>query len=1059
MIAKRREGTHNLWVHLRFFSLVALGYLLVVNDIRAAQQTNVVMLLPGFVVKALPIKLSNANNIRFTPDGKLTVLGYDGRIHILSDSDGDGLEDSDKIFWDKQTLSVPVGMTWSKEGLYVSSHGKISLLRDTDGDGVADEEKIIAEGWTPTDVASGGVDATAITEDKDGNLYFGLLVADYSNPYRVKDGISHYDLQGKRGTIQKWIKSTGKLETIATGIRVPYSLAFNKFGDLFNTDQEGETWCPNGNPLDELNQIIPGRNYGFPPRHPDYLPSLVSEAPVVGFGPQHQSTCGLVFNEPSPTQKLFGPPGWEGDAFIAGESRGKIWRVRMVRTPHGYVGKETLIARLDMLATDVAISPKGALYVSAHSGQPDWGTGPRGDGKIFQIQYLGAEIHPVAAWAPDSMEVKVAFDGILNPSVTNNPDAIKVEFGAYVAAADRMEKLKPPYAAVKNQEITPRGKLHVIAAHLEDNGRTLTLLTDPHPQAVRYAITIPNVISRGTSSVVDMVYDLGGVEAKWFSVEKKSTPAWSGWLPHLDIEISRSFTQGSASHESLFAILKQKGVLELVTDLYLPKGNYKVSFESNAGIDVLLHNNQKSTGGAASSGASFQSSFQFESVGAPVKVIVKLVTGGASVPVLHAFYQAADEPYSHALGFEQLLQTWAPRPIVLPALVTEKKELDGGDFERGRSLFFGEAIRCSTCHAIRGDGANVGPDLSNLADRDPASVLRDIQFPDVSIHPDYVAYNVSLKNGDDVTGFVQAQSPEIVRVVGADGKSISIARTNVISMRPSSVSLMPTGLTQGLNDLQIRDLLTFLCSKPPLRTEAEIQSVKSKSRSTSKTLKRLKIVLVDSKQDHGQGQHDYPAWKKSWGTIFKRAEAVDIGEAWEWPTQEQWDSADVVIAYFWNHKWDAGQYAQLDAFQKRGGGMVILHSATIADEDAESLSRRIGMASHPKNSKYRHMLLTLDFPTNSINPIIQGFKNLQLVDEPYWPLVSANENVEVLATARVDGSPQPLIWTFKKGDGRVFSCIPTHYTWSLEDPLYRILLFRGVAWAAKEDVGRFEDLK
>src|SRR6266550_6207890 len=263
-------------------------------------ETNVWMLTPGFTIRELPVKLSNINNLRFSPDGRLTALGYDGRIHILRASDGDGLEDEDRLFWDKPTLSVPVGMAWSKEGLYVSSHGKVSLLRDTDGDGKADVEEVVASGWPPTDAASGGVDATAVTLDRGGNVYFGLLTADYSNPYRVKDEVSHYELNSQRGTIQKWSAAAKRLETIATGIRVPYTLAFNRHGDLFVTDQEGETWMPNGNPLDELNHIIPGRNYGFPPRHEKWLPNLVSEPPVVAFGPQHQSSCGFVFNEPEP---------------------------------------------------------------------------------------------------------------------------------------------------------------------------------------------------------------------------------------------------------------------------------------------------------------------------------------------------------------------------------------------------------------------------------------------------------------------------------------------------------------------------------------------------------------------------------------------------------------------------------------------------------------------------------------------------------------------------------------------------------------------------------------
>jgi glucose/arabinose dehydrogenase len=291
------------------------------------------MLVPGFTVQELPVKLSNQNNLRFAPDGTLTSLGYDGKVRRLRDTNGDGLEDTAEPFWDQPTLSVPLGMAWSTDGLYVSSKGKVSLLRDTDSDGRADTEEVIASGWPATDVGSGGVDATAVTLDKKGNVCFGLLVADYSNAYRLRkrselkpievewlkqanrwkepagpdaasDEFSLYDLNSKRGTIQKFDPRTKELETVATGLRVPVALAFTRKGDLFNTDQEGETWMPNGNPLDELNHIIPGRNYGFPPRHEKWLPDLISEPPVVAFGP----LCGLG-TRLRPSAPEFSSPG------------------------------------------------------------------------------------------------------------------------------------------------------------------------------------------------------------------------------------------------------------------------------------------------------------------------------------------------------------------------------------------------------------------------------------------------------------------------------------------------------------------------------------------------------------------------------------------------------------------------------------------------------------------------------------------------------------------------------------------------------------------------------
>ena len=105
-------------------------------------------------------------------------------------------------------------------------------------------------------------------------------------------------LTDESGTIIRVSPDFKSHEIVATGIRFPVALRFNPRGDLFATDQEGATWVPNGNPFDELLHIQRGRHYGFPARHPKYLPNVIDEPSTFDYSPQHQSTCGLNFNEP-----------------------------------------------------------------------------------------------------------------------------------------------------------------------------------------------------------------------------------------------------------------------------------------------------------------------------------------------------------------------------------------------------------------------------------------------------------------------------------------------------------------------------------------------------------------------------------------------------------------------------------------------------------------------------------------------------------------------------------------------------------------------------------------
>ena len=92
-------------------------------------------------------------------------------------------------------------------------------------------------------------------------------------------------------------------------------------------------------------------------------------------------------------------------------------------------------------------------------------------------------------------------------------------------------------------------------------------------------------------------------------------------------------------------------------------------------------------------------------------------------------------------------------------------------------------------------------------------------------------------------------------------------------------------------------------------------------------------------------------------------------------------------------------------------------------------------------------------------PIAEKFpKQIHFLDEPYWPLIGDTNKVTVIATVKMEDADWPEVWTFEKGKGRVFGSVIGHYTWTHEDPLYRIMILRGIAWAAGRSVSQLENL-
>ena len=145
-----------------------------------------------------------------------------------------------------------------------------------------------------------------------------------------------------------------------------------------------------------------------------------------------------------------------------------------------------------------------------------------------------------------------------------------------------------------------------------------------------------------------------------------------------------------------------------------------------------------------------------------------------------------------------------------------------------------------------------------------------------------------------------------------------------------------------------------------------------------------------------------------------------------------------------------------------------MHPAVIlpAGEDmVADATKLIGLAWEDGYTRWRHGAMDLKLAAPN-HPICLGLPRvIHLLDEAYWPLKGDLNKVTVLATSEETISndsqetrAEPMFYTHEYGKGRVFGCILGHYTWTFDDPYFRVLLLRGMAWAAGESPYRFDGL-
>ncbi len=272
-----------------------------------------------------------------------------------------------------------------------------------------------------------------------------------------------------------------------------------------------------------------------------------------------------------------------------------------------------------------------------------------------------------------------------------------------------------------------------------------------------------------------------------------------------------------------------------------------------------------------------------------------------------------------------------------------------------------------------------------------------------------------------------------------------------------------------------------------LRSQVEAILGPVNSADTSGSFPQLNIVLVYGAHDHAAGQHEYQKFADEWQPLLSRMHNVVVSKANYWPSAGQWQTADLIVFHLRTHNCtsntgagpsctaisgtgsvqvvDAGKLAQLDDFLTRGKGIVTVHPANYPHQmyqdswaDRTGLVWRVG-GSTATNTTYREGLVTLNFrkTQNPEHPILTGLPDtLKFDDEVYYPLFGHPDSVTVLATSTETfqgvTTAHPALWTYSRpgSTGRSYGFIMGHLHESFSDPVFRILLLRGMAWAAKE---------
>lgn len=660
----------------------------------------------------------------------------------------------------------------------------------------------------------------------------------------IKDPRGHANDRGAPGGWIANIDPEGKnWELVASGFRNPFDLAFNELGDMFtyDSDMEWDLGMPWYRPT-RICHVTSGAEFGWrtgngkwSPAYPDNLP------PVLNIG------------QGSPTNVTYGanakfPEKYQHSVFAFDWSFGIIYSIELEPKGSSYTGtKEEFLSGLPLPLTDGVIGPDGALYFMTG--------GRRLESDLYRVFYNGAEDKvPASSVALEKTEenkirkeLETYHSGAKEGAVDfawpylDNEDRF-IQYAARLAIEhqpvktwqervyvekDAGKKIQAAVALARQGDASQRDKML-------NSLTTIDYINLSPTEQVDLVRAIEVTLSRMGKPGASTARSVSTYLASHYPAETDvMNQLLSKTLVYLDDPsvVSKTLTLLETEEGENASVMANTATE--ANDLILRNPQYGMDIaQTLQNMPLAQHTYYGLVLEDATAGWTpelrekyfkwFYKAFSFKAGRSYIGFIDKArqkALAHVSKDKLEYYNQMSGDSLLANSGnglVENAVQPKGPgrdwkEEDIAPLLADG---LGNRDYEQGRNMYL--ATNCITCHAMGGEGQNIGPDLTQIGTRfSQEDMLRSIIYPNEVISDQYNSTVLSLKDGNSVVGRMISEdgddykisqnpyAPDILR---------SIPKKDVIDTKMSTVSLMPQGTINRLGPDEVKDLLAYLIS-------------------------------------------------------------------------------------------------------------------------------------------------------------------------------------------------------------------------------------------------------